>query len=165
MRLNRYIAKSGIASRRKADILIGDGLIKINGNVVTNFGYQLKEEDIVTYKDQVLSPSNDIVYILNKPKGYVCSNEDKFNKKTVFDLISSDSRLFTIGRLDRDTTGVLLITNNGDLSYKLTHPKYQIEKKYYVTSKIDIDNNDLKSLKKGLRLDDGTFVKADLNSS
>ena len=162
MRLNRYIAKSGIASRRKADILIGDGLIKINGNVVTNFGYQLKEEDIVTYKDQVLSPSNDIVYILNKPKGYVCSNIDKFNKKTVFDLINSDSRLFTIGRLDRDTTGVLLITNNGDLSYKLTHPKYQIEKKYYVTSKIDIDNNDLKSLKKGVRLDDGTFVKADL---
>ena len=70
--------------------------------------------------------------------------------------------MFTIGRLDRDTTGVLLITNNGDLSYKLTHPKYQIEKKYYVTSKIDIDNNDLKSLKKGVRLDDGTFVKADL---
>ncbi|MAX12804.1 MAG: pseudouridine synthase [Candidatus Marinimicrobia bacterium] len=163
MRLNRYIAKSGIASRRKADVLIEDGLIKINGNIVTNFGYQLKEEDIVTYKDQVLSPSQDIVYLLNKPKGYVCSNVDKFNKKTVFDLISSDSRLFTIGRLDRDTTGVLLITNNGDLSYKLTHPKYQIEKKYYVTSKIDIDNTDLKSLKKGIRLeDDGTFVKADL---
>ena len=73
---------------------------------MTNFGYQLNEEDIVTYKDQVLSPSNDIVYILNKPKGYVCSNVDKFNKKTVFDLINSDSRLFTIGRLDRDTTGV-----------------------------------------------------------
>ena len=163
MRLNQYIAKSGTASRRKADILIADGLIKINGQVVTNFGYQLKDDDIVTYKGQVLSPSSDIVYLLNKPKGHVCSNLDEHNKKTVFDLINSDSRLFTVGRLDRDTTGVLLITNNGDLSYKLTHPKHQIEKRYYVTSKIDIDNAHLVSLKKGLRLDDGTFVKANLN--
>ena len=162
MRLNQYIAKSGVASRRKADVLIADGLIKINGKVVTNFGYKIGDNDIVTYKGQVLSPSVDIVYLLNKPKGYVCSNLDQYNKKTVFDLISSDSRLFTVGRLDRDTTGVLLITNNGDLSYKLTHPKHRIEKKYYVTSKIDIDNTHLTSLKKGLRLDDGTFVKANL---
>ncbi len=162
MRLNQYIAKSGIASRRKADILIADGLIKINGKVMTNFGYKINDDDIVTYNNQVLSPSHDIVYLLNKPKGYVCSNLDKHNKKTVFDLIDSDSRLFTVGRLDRDTTGVLLITNNGNLSYKLTHPKHQIEKKYYVTSKIDIDNEQLNYLKKGLRLDDGTFVKAKL---
>ena len=162
MRLNQYIAKSGVASRRKADVLIADGLIKINGKVVTNFGYKIGDNDIVTYKGQVLSPSVDIVYLLNKPKGYVCSNLDQYNKKTVFDLISSDSRLFTVGRLDRDTTGVLLITNNGDLSYKLTHPKHRIEKKYYVTSKIDIDNTHLTSLKKGLRLDDGIFVKANL---
>ena len=162
MRLNQYIAKSGTTSRRKADILIADGLIKINGQIVTNFAYQLKDDDIVTYKDQVLSPSTDIVYLLNKPKGYVCSNLDDHNKKTVFDLISSDSRLFTVGRLDRDTTGVLLITNNGDLSYKLTHPKHRIEKKYYITSKIDIESAHLASLKKGLRLDDGTFVKANL---
>ena len=138
MRLNQYIAKSGVASRRKADVLIADGLIKINGKVVTNFGYKIGDNDIVTYKGQVLSPSVDIVYLLNKPKGYVCSNLDEHNKKTVFDLINSDSRLFTVGRLDRDTTGVLLITNNGDLSYKLTHPKHRIEKKYYVPSKIDI---------------------------
>ena len=162
MRLNQYIAKSGVASRRKADVLIADGLIKINGKVVTNFGYKIGDNDIVTYKGQVLSPSVDIVYLLNKPKGYVCSNLDEHNKKTVFDLINSDSRLFTVGRLDRDTTGVLLITNNGDLSYKLTHPKHRIEKKYYVTSKIDIDNTHLTSLKKGLRLDDGIFVKANL---
>ena len=162
MRLNQYIAKSGVASRRKADVLIADGLIKINGKVVTNFGYKIGDNDIVTYKGQVLSPSVDIVYLLNKPKGYVCSNLDEHNKKTVFDLINSDSRLFTVGRLDRDTTGVLLITNNGDLSYKLTHPKHRIEKKYYVPSKIDIDNTHLTSLKKGLRLDDGTFVKANL---
>ena len=162
MRLNKYIAKAGITSRRKADILIEDGLIKINGAVVTNFGFQLNDNDIVTYQGKVISPDLDIVYILNKPKGYVCSNSDKYNRKTVFDLIDSDARLFTVGRLDRDTTGILLITNNGDLSYMLTHPKHQIEKKYYVTSFQDINNKELPKLKKGIRLDDGVFVRADL---
>ena len=125
MRLNKYIAKAGVTSRRKADLLIKEGLISINGEVVTNFAYQLNSDDVVTYKGKILSPDLDIVYILHKPKGYVCSNLDKHNKKTVFDLIDSDSRLFTVGRLDRDTTGILLITNNGDLSYKLTHQKHQ----------------------------------------
>ena len=160
MRLNKYIAKAGVASRRKADLLIEEGLIYINGAVVTNFGYQLNDDDIVTYKGKILSPDLDVVYILHKPKGYVCSNSDKHNKKTVFDLIDSDSRLFTVGRLDRDTTGILLITNNGDLSYKLTHPKHQVEKKYYATSRIDIDNKNLAKIKKGFRLDDGVFMRA-----
>ena len=160
MRLNKYIAKAGIASRRKADVYIGDGLIQINGHVVIDFSYQVKEDDIVTYKGKVLSSEIDVIYLLNKPKGYVCSNSDKFNKKNVFDLIDSNSRLFTVGRLDRDTSGVLLITNNGDLSFKLTHPKYQIEKRYYATSKIDIDNKYLQSIVKGIKLDDGTEMKA-----
>tara|TARA_Y100001970_G_C13960586_1_gene712933 strand:- start:162 stop:860 length:699 start_codon:yes stop_codon:yes gene_type:complete len=162
MRLNQYIAKAGVTSRRKADILIQDGLIQINGEIITNFGYRVNESDIVTYKGKVISPDSDIVYILNKPKGYICSNNDQYNKKTVFDLIDSNSRLFTVGRLDRDTTGILLITNNGDLSYKLTHPKHQIEKKYSVISKLDIDSKELPKLKKGIQLDDGIFVKADL---
>jgi len=162
MRLNKYLAKSGVASRRKADDLIREGKIKINGAIVTNFGTHVSSEDIVICDNKVVSLEPDIIYILNKPKGYVCSNSDKHNKRTVFDLIDSDLRLFTIGRLDRDTTGILLITNNGDLSYKLTHPKHNIEKKYYVTSKIDIKNKDLISLKKGVRLEDGDFVKANL---
>ncbi|MAX10535.1 MAG: pseudouridine synthase [Candidatus Marinimicrobia bacterium] len=162
MRLNKYIAKSGIASRRKADILIEEGLIKINGEVVTNFGFQINDDDIVTYEGKVISPDLDVLYILNKPKGYICSNLDKHNKKNVFDLIDSNLRLFTVGRLDRDTTGILLITNNGDLSYQLTHPKHGVEKKYYVTSFKDIDNKNIPKLKKGIRLDDGVFVKADL---
>ena len=162
MRLNKYIAKTGITSRRKADLLIQGGLIQINGKVVTNFGYALNSDDIVTYNGKVLSPDSDIVYLLNKPKGYVCSNTDKYNKKTIFDLIDCNSRLFTVGRLDRDTTGVLLITNNGDLSYKLTHPKHQIKKRYYATSKIDIDNKNLPRIKKGIRFEDGVIMKADL---
>jgi len=162
MRLNKYIAKSGVASRRKADILIEEGLIKINGEVVTNFGFQTDDDDIITYRDKVISPDLDVLYILNKPKGYICSNLDKHNKKNVFDLIDSDLRLFTVGRLDRDTTGILLITNNGDLSYQLTHPKHGVKKEYYVTSFKDIDNKNIPKLKKGIRLDDGVFVKADL---
>ena len=97
MRLNKYIAKSGIASRRKADILIEEGLIKINGEVVTNFGFQINDDDIVTYEGKVISPDLDVLYILNKPKGYICSNLDKHNKKNVFDLIDSNLRLFTVG--------------------------------------------------------------------
>ena len=162
MRLNKYIAKAGIASRRKADTLISQGLIQINGKNISDFSYQVTEEDIVTYKGKVLSSEPDIIYLLNKPKGYVCSNADAFNKKNVFELIDSNSRLFTVGRLDRDTTGALLITNNGDLSYRLTHPKYQVKKKYYATSKIDIENEDLLKVKKGIKLDDGTRVKASI---
>ena len=140
MRLNKYLAKAGIASRRKSDQLIKNQKIMINGEVVTNFGYRVKNDDIVTFDGKVVSESLDIIYILNKPKGYVCSNTNQFKSKTVFDLIVSDARLFTIGRLDRDTSGVLLITNNGDLSYQLTHPKFHIERKYIVETKIPIDN-------------------------
>jgi len=160
MRLNKYIAKAGVTSRRKADILISQEMIQVNGKIISDFSYQVKEEDIVTYKGKVLSSESDIIYLLNKPKGYVCSNADTFNKKNVFELIDSSSRLFTVGRLDRDTTGALLITNNGDLSYRLTHPKYQVKKKYYATSKIDIENENLSKVKKGIQLDDGTRVKA-----
>ena len=132
MRLNKYLAKAGIASRRKCDEFIINGKIMINGETVTNFGYRVKNDDIVTFEGKVVNESSDIIYILNKPKGYVCSNKEQFKRKTVFDLIDSDKRLFTIGRLDRDTTGLLLITNNGDLSYKLTHPKFEVERRYYV---------------------------------
>ena len=128
MRLNKFIAKSGTTSRRKADDLISQKLIFVNGEVMDNFSYNVSLDDIVTYKGKVLSAEIDVVYVLNKPKGYVCSNHDNFNKKNVFELIDSKKRLFSVGRLDRDTTGVLLLTNNGDLAYKLTHPKYQIKK-------------------------------------
>ena len=162
MRLNKYLAKAGIASRRKCDQFIENKKIMINGETVTNFGYRVKSDDIVTFEGKVVSEHSDVIYILNKPKGYVCSNKEEFKNKTVFDLIDSDKRLFTIGRLDRDTTGLLLITNNGDLSYKLTHPKFEIERRYYVVSNVDIDMESCLKLKKGIRLEDGMYVKADL---
>jgi len=162
MRLNKYLAKAGIASRRKCDEFIINGKIMINGETVTNFGYRVKNDDIVTFEGKVVNESSDIIYILNKPKGYVCSNKEQFKRKTVFDLIDSDKRLFTIGRLDRDTTGLLLITNNGDLSYKLTHPKFEVERRYYVVSNIDISVESCSKLKKGIRLENGMHAKADL---
>ena len=160
MRLNKFIAKSGTTSRRKADDLISQKLIFVNGEVMDNFSYSVSMDDIVTYKGKVLSAEIDVVYVLNKPKGYVCSNHDNFNKKNVFELIDSKKRLFSVGRLDRDTTGVLLLTNNGDLAYKLTHPKYQIKKKYFALSKIDLSNDNLDEISKGVRLEDGDFVTA-----
>ena len=160
MRLNKFIAKSGTTSRRKADDLISQKLIFVNGEVMDNFSYNVSSDDIVTYKGKVLSAQIDVVYVLNKPKGYVCSNHDNFNKKNVFELIDSKKRLFSVGRLDRDTTGVLLLTNNGDLAYKLTHPKYQIKKKYFALSKIDLSNDNLDEISNGVRLEDGDFVRA-----
>ena len=160
MRLNKFIAKSGTTSRRKADDLISQKLIFVNGEVMDNFSYNVSLDDIVTYKGKVLSAEIDVVYVLNKPKGYVCSNHDNFNKKNVFELIDSKKRLFSVGRLDRDTTGVLLLTNNGDLAYKLTHPKYQIKKKYFALSKIDLSDDNLDEISKGVRLEDGDFVTA-----
>ena len=160
MRLNKFIAKSGTTSRRKADDLISQKLIFVNGEVMDNFSYNVSLDDIVTYKGKVLSAEIDVVYVLNKPKGYVCSNHDNFNKKNVFELIDSKKRLFSVGRLDRDTTGVLLLTNNGDLAYKLTHPKYQIKKKYFALSKIDLSDDNLDEISNGVRLEDGDFVTA-----
>ena len=160
MRLNKFIAKSGTTSRRKADDLISQKLIFVNGEVMDNFSYNVSLDDIVTYKGKVLSAEIDVVYVLNKPKGYVCSNHDNFNKKNVFELIDSKKRLFSVGRLDRDTTGVLLLTNNGDLAYKLTHPKYQIKKKYFALSKIDLSDDNLDEISNGVRLEDGDFVRA-----
>ncbi|MBJ48007.1 MAG: pseudouridine synthase [Candidatus Marinimicrobia bacterium] len=160
MRLNKFIAKSGITSRRKADHLISQKLISVNGEIVSDFSYKVSIEDIVTYKGKVLSAEVDLVYVLFKPKGYVCSNLDKYNKKNVFELIDTKKRLFTIGRLDRDTTGVILITNNGDLAYKLTHPKFQIVKKYSAITRIDLSNENIEEISRGIKLDDGDFVTA-----
>ena len=102
------------------------------------------------------------MYILNKPKGYVCTSKDPENRSKVIDLIDVNIRLFTIGRLDRDTTGIILLTNDGDISNKLTHPKYNKEKKYYVKTKGKIEKHFLKKIKNGYRLEDGTKVKADI---
>ena len=163
MRLNKFLSRCGLDSRRKCDDIIKNKKIVINGSIVTDFSYQVKENDVVMYNDKYLEiEDKSVIYILNKPKGYVCTSKDPQNRLKVIDLIDTNIRLFTIGRLDRDTTGIILLTNDGDISNKLTHPKYNKEKKYYVKTKGRIENQFLNKIKNGYRLEDGVKVKADI---
>jgi len=161
MRLNKFLARSGVDSRRKCDNLIKNKKISINGNIVIDFSYQVKDDDVVLLNGKYLDiQDKSVVYILNKPKGYVCTSKDVYSRLKVVDLIDTNVRLFTIGRLDRDTTGIILLTNDGDISNYLTHPKYKKEKKYYVKTKGKIDGVFLKQIKNRYILKDGTKVKA-----
>ena len=163
MRLNKFLSRCGLDSRRKCDNIIKNKKIFINGVIVTDFSYQVKEDDVVTYNNKYLEiEDKSVVYMLNKPKGYVCTSKDPQNRLKVIDLIDTNIRLFTVGRLDRDTTGIILLTNDGDISNKLTHPKYNKEKKYYVKTKGRIENQFLDKIRNGYRLKDGTKIKADI---
>ena len=166
MRLNKFLARSGLDSRRKCDELIKSGKVLINGKIVTNFGYKVLNDDVVMCNNKYVSIEDDkVVYLLNKPRGYICTSKDTHNRNKVIDLIDTNLRLFTIGRLDRDTTGIILLTNDGDIANSLAHPKYQKEKKYYVKTKGKIEISDIKKIKNGFRLDDGTKVKAKIFQS
>ena len=137
MRINKYLSQCGVGSRRQCDKYILNGLVKINGKVNKNFSYNVSSSDYVQCNDKLLEIEPYATYILNKPRGYICSKSDNFNRKIIHDLLPVNN-LFTIGRLDYDTTGIILLTNDGDLCYKLSHPKYNIEKKYYHIILIDL---------------------------
>jgi len=153
MRLNKYLAHCGVASRRKCDQLIQEGKIAINGKIITDYSYKVKNQDVVVFNNKAVSLDDEqySLYLLNKPKGYICSNA-KDNKNRVVDLIKSNSRLYTIGRLDVNTTGAILVTNDGDLANKLSHPRYDKEKKYLVRTFIDIPKDQYMKLKKGINI-------------
>ena len=159
----KFLARAGLESRRKCDKIIKDQKISINGTIVTDFSYQVKDDDVILFDGKYVEISdNPVVYILNKPKGYVCTSKDLHARLKVIDLIETNLRLFTIGRLDRDTTGIILLTNDGDICNYLTHPKYAKEKKYYVKTKGKIENLILKKIKNGYTLEDGLRVKAEI---
>jgi len=156
MRINKYIASCGVASRRKAEEFILDGIVKVNGKVVTELGYNVDEDkDVVTLNDQKIAINNDFVYyMLNKPKGYLTTMSDDKDRKSIIDLISSiDKRVFPVGRLDYDSEGLLFLTNDGDLTFKLTHPKYQITKKYIVKIEGPTKESELAVLRAGVVID------------
>ena len=163
MRLNKFLARSGVASRRKCDSLIESGKVVINGHVKRNFGYQVGTDDIVVCNGM---PINSLpktkVYLVNKLKGYISTSSDPQGRKCVIDLVPSSDRLFTVGRLDRDTTGAILVTNDGEMANKLMHPKNQIERVYIVASKLNISRDKRGNLSKGLDLGDGTKAKGEL---
>ncbi len=133
MRINKFLAHSGICSRRKADLLIEEGRVKVNGKKVEELGLDISKFDIVEVDNKKIEPVNQYeYYLLNKPMGYVSTVTDPHAEKTVLDLIDSNTRLYPVGRLDKDSRGLILITNDGDLTYKLTHPKKDIFKTYQV---------------------------------
>ena len=134
IRLNKYLANAGVCSRREADEHIQAGTVKVNGEVVTELGTKILRSDTVTFKDKPIELESKVYVLLNKPKGFVTTTDDPENRKTVMDLVKSacEERIYPVGRLDRGTTGVLLLTNDGDLASKLTHPRYEKRKIYQV---------------------------------
>ena len=162
VRLNRYIANAGVCSRREADDLIKAGEIKINGKVVTEMGYQVKHGDIVKYGNRKLSREKMVYLLLNKPKDFITTTEDPNERKTVMDLVSNacQERIYPVGRLDRNTTGLLLMTNDGELADKLTHPSNEITKIYQVELDKPLTSEHFDQILKGVTLEDGE-IKAD----
>lgn len=162
LRLNRFIAKGGICSRRDADVLITSGRVKVNGEIVQQVGVKVKRTDTVEVDGQLIVPERKVYIVLNKPKDYVTTVEDPLERKTVMSLIEGacKERVYPVGRLDRQTTGVLLFTNDGDLAKKLTHPKYNQKKIYHVFLDKVVKSGDLETIRKGIELEDG-FVRAD----
>lgn len=156
VRLNKYIADSGKTSRRKADELIEKGLVKVNGKTVTELGTKINVSDNVTIAgDPISYRKRDIYILLNKDKNTITTVKDEKDRKTVMDNIKSQERLFPVGRLDRNTTGVLLITNDGELAHKLTHPSNRIERMYVVGLDKSLKADDAKEIVKGVELEDG----------
>lgn len=161
-RLNKYIAHSGVCSRREADVHIGLGVVKVNNRVVIELGYQVQQGDIVHFDGKLITPEKKSYVLLNKPKGFITTTKDEHGRKTVMDLVakSTNSRIVPVGRLDRPTTGLLLFTNDGDLAKKLTHPSSKVKKLYHVLLTKSLKPHDLAQIRRGLTLDDGP-VKVD----
>lgn len=157
LRLNRFLAMAGIASRRKSDELILSGAVRLNGKVVTELGTKVDpEHDSVTVHGKPVALVEKKIYILmNKPKDAITTMSDEKGRTTVMDFLKTKYRVFPVGRLDRNTTGVLLFTNDGDFANALLHPRYEIEKMYRVTLDKQITDADLKKLRKGIELSDG----------
>ena len=160
-RLQKIIALSGYASRRKAEDLIKSGKVKVNGNVITEMGYKANYSDIIEVEgNQINSLEDKVYYLLNKPRGIVTTSSDDKGRKTVVDLIKTDKRIYPIGRLDYDTTGLLILTNDGELTNYLTHPKNNIEKVYVAKIKGIITKEELKKLNNGVYIEGVKTSKA-----
>lgn len=158
MRINKYIAECGVASRRNADTLIKEGRVKLNGKTVTELGKDVDElNDTITVDGNKISLPSNFTYILfNKPKGCVCSSNDERGRKTIFDFVNTpQKRLFSVGRLDYDSEGMLILTNDGELSYRLTHPSNEIPKTYTVKIEGEIQEDQLAKLRGRVELPGG----------
>lgn len=160
-RLQKVIAEAGIASRRKAEELIQNGHVKVNDEVVTELGIKVSDKDKVQVNNKPVIKEEKEYYLLNKPRGIITSTTDDKNRKTVIDLIPTTARIYPVGRLDYDTTGVLLLTNDGEFANILMHPKNKIDKVYMAKLKGIISPDNINKLKKGVELEPDLIVKAD----
>jgi 23S rRNA pseudouridine2605 synthase len=161
MRLNKFLAHSGVCSRRAADLLIQSGRVALNGVTVQELGVSVDEKtDKVSVDGKEVSLHQDLIYVLlNKPKGYLSTVKDSFGRPTVLDLVGKEKKVFPVGRLDLNTEGVLLLTNDGELTYRLTHPKFEIEKIYLVTVKGKMDQETLSRFRQGVKLEEGVVAR------
>lgn len=157
IRLNKFLANAGVCSRREADEFITAGVVSVTGQVVTELGTKVKQTDEIKFHDQPISIEKKVYVLLNKPKDYVTTSDDPQNRKTVMDLVRNacKERIYPVGRLDRNTTGVLLLTNDGDLASKLTHPKYLKKKIYHVYTDKNVTAADMRQIAEGITLEDG----------
>lgn len=162
IRLNKFLANSGVCSRREADDFIQAGVVRVNGQVVTELGTKVMRTDSVLFHDQLITPEKKVYVLLNKPKDTVTTSDDPQNRKTVMDLVKDacKERIYPVGRLDRNTTGVLLLTNDGELASKLTHPQYLKKKIYHVFLDKNVSAADMHQIAEGIELEDGP-IKAD----
>jgi len=161
IRLNKYISQSGLCSRRYADQLIINGKVKVNSKVCQELGTKVSKDDKVIVNNKLIKREKNIYLLLNKPKDYITTNKDTHNRKIVFDLIKGvNERLFSVGRLDRNTTGLLLLTNDGNIAKKLTHPSHKIKKIYSVELEKNISEREIKQIRKGVTIE-GEIIKVD----
>lgn len=162
IRLNKFIADAGICSRRNADVYISSGNVQVNGEVMTTLGYRVKPTDIVKFDGKVISSEKKEYILLNKPKGFITTTNDEKGRKTVMDLVANatKARILPVGRLDRPTTGLLLLTNDGELAKKLTHPTHGVRKIYHVVLDKKLDYKDFIKIEEGFELEDG-FIQVD----
>ncbi len=162
VRIQKYLAEAGVASRRKAEELIQQGKIKVNGKVTTELGTKINpEKDKIEYEGNLVRTQSDKIYILlNKPIGYVTTAKDQFNRDSVLDLVKVKQRVVPVGRLDMYTSGALLLTNDGDFVYQVTHPKHEIEKTYTVTIRGMVQEEAVEQLRKGINIGDYTTKPA-----
>lgn len=165
MRLNRYIANAGVCSRREADTFITAGMVTVNGKQVTQLGVKVKPTDEVRFDGRKLNPEKKVYLLLNKPKNFVTTTDDPHADKIVMDLIKDacSERIYPVGRLDRNTTGVLLFTNDGDLSKRLTHPSHKMRKVYQVSLDKPVEKNHLDDIANGIELEDGRIASDDIS--
>ncbi len=161
IKIAKYLAQAGVASRRKAETLVKQGLVSVNGKISADPALRVNPEtDKVLYRGKALSPAQKVYYLLNKPAGYTCTAQDPHAEKLVGELVPAEPKVWPVGRLDKMTSGLLILTNDGDLALSLTHPRYRVEKEYEITADFPLAENEIAAVQKGVLLEDG-FIRPD----